>query len=850
MRRAARIAVGIALAGVAALAIAVWNRQRAGSPDGDSGQAVERIGTLLGTSSIAGTVRRAGRSVPASVVVARAGDEFGDATDAAVREHHAAAALLREATVVARASAAADGRFETHGLGPGLYIVRASADGGALGATLLGIRHDGEHVDVDVEVVRSLHPLRAKIVRGDGAPFRGPVTVALRPAVDASLSPRYPGYPYSSDAQTYAAVTDAARVTPDEHGGIEVAGLPAGAAELFVADGPIRLRQALAFPDEPPVSVELPTPRAVEHGIRLVARASGEPLPGIRVTWSWSIDGSSAAIDSVTDAQGRVPAVRLGFNCTVGTPGFAPWKPWYQPDGPPDGRLERGATIRGRVVRSTDGAPVAGQSVEAFREADWTAERALARTTTDSEGRYVIAGLPSGDLGIRVRGAAGIARGMADLDGSNQRRDRPLDYDPLAVDVLPGREAVVDVVMEPGSRIAGRVTDVSGAPAAGVVVRASGSPRYAMSSIATPPPFWEVAETATDCNGHFVLDGLLPLRFYRVKALRGAERAVGETTTLVAGGESRLDLVFPPSVVIDVRVVVDGTGVGVAGVPLAAGLADEPESLTAESPLVWQGRSGEDGFVRVGPIGRVALQFQQRVEGWWVMNPTVPQPPEGSVPPLTLRVRRERDGPTSVASLLKQALDPEPTHERGAKPLRVQVVGPDGTPVRDARILWMRGTDLETARVTEGVALLARSSDRESLEVVVSAARAADGARLPLGWAVGGPFPPKETDVKVVLPREQVVSGRAIDADGRGVRGINVRALVPDSENRFERNELATLECRTDAEGAFRIGGLQRQEVQLVIIAPAAYDDVPPLSLTAGAAPPVEIRLRRAITRR
>ncbi len=769
----------LASASVAALAIAVGARHRAEAPDGG-----------LGTSSIAGTVWRGGRPVPGSVEVARAGDGFDDrATDAEARARLSTVGLLREAPVVARTSAAADGRFEARALRPGLYVVRASTDDGARGSTLLGIRAEGEHAEIHLQVAPATHTLRARIVRSDGSPFRGAVAVAPRPAVDASALPRYPDNPYYPDARAYAAVLDVVRVTPDERGAIEVAGLPPGTADLFVVDrfvvgGATRLRQALSVDAEPVPVVELPAP---DRG-----------------------------------------------------------------DGPEAARIEREATIRGRVVRATDGGPVEGQVVEAFDEADWSGLRPLARTTTDRHGRYAIPGLPSGDIGIRVRGAAGIARGLSDLDADSARRDRPLDYDPLAVEVLPGREAVVDVVLVPGARIVGLVADAAGAPVAGAVVRASGTPRYAMSSDAMPPPFWEVAEAVTGSDGRYAIEGLLPRLAYRVKARRGAQRAAGLTTTPAGGGDARLDLAFPPSTVVDVRVVDDATGAGVAGVPLVASLAGEPESVTAESPVVWHGRSGEDGLARVGPVNRVALEFEAAGEGWSsVGGRAVFEPSVGSSSPWTLRVGWDPGRGPDAAYISKRVLEPRAQEAAGAHALRVRVVGPDGTPVPDARLEWVRrkqgsrGGELGTSSVTDGVASVARESGGESIDVRVDAARAADGTPLPLGWAAAGPFTADVADVRVVLPPEHVVSGRVVDDSGRGVRGFAVRALVPEShDRRFSRNHLAPTAARTDAEGDFRIGGLQAEPLWLVVIAPNRWCDVLPIAVTAGTSPPVEVRLR------
>ena len=150
--------------------------------------------------------------------------------------------------------------------------------------------------------------------------------------------------------------------------------------------------------------------------------------------------------------------------------------------------LERGATVRGRVV-DPEGIGIPSAKVKAILELDRTARArqvtgplsAALRTEThsvrtDSEGRYAISGLRSGTYTVTAK----------------------------LIDRLPGRvtnievaeDAILEevkVVLEWGEFLAGRVVDTDGKPVAGARIRI-----YDENS----------TETRTDLNGRFLLSGL------------------------------------------------------------------------------------------------------------------------------------------------------------------------------------------------------------------------------------------------------------------------------------------------------------------------------------------------------
>ncbi len=117
-------------------------------------------------------------------------------------------------------------------------------------------------------------------------------------------------------------------------------------------------------------------------------------------------------------------------------------------------RPEPGAWIHGRV-RDVRGAPLAGVALDLWREGAGL-ESALF-TQTDAEGRFNFFAAPPGlKTTVRVRSDGFLP-------------SEPLHIAPLAV---RERSAELELVLDPGAVLAGRVTTSDGSPAAGAKVRA------------------------------------------------------------------------------------------------------------------------------------------------------------------------------------------------------------------------------------------------------------------------------------------------------------------------------------------------------------------------------------------
>jgi hypothetical protein len=195
-----------------------------------------------------------------------------------------------------------------------------------------------------------------------------------------------------------------------------------------------------------------------------------------------------------------------------------------QSPAPPDS-----ASLAGRVVEESTGAPVAGAQVmlmpmEPPRIGRFM--RPLAQspaTTTDHDGRYQFDGLAAGRYRLTVQ-----KPGFALLDGPEGPE----------VDLESGtRRTGVDITLQKGAVIAGRVLDERGEPLADVQVSAMRNPPLRPGAPPMPRNFLVMSGRPVQTNdlGEFRLFGLAPGDYY-VQAMpnpaHGGWSATGETTML------------------------------------------------------------------------------------------------------------------------------------------------------------------------------------------------------------------------------------------------------------------------------------------------------------------------------
>jgi len=250
-------------------------------------------------------------------------------------------------------------------------------------------------------------------------------------------------------------------------------------------------------PGGPPLALVLET--ATTFAVRLDVRdAAGTPVP---YPWAYAVlqgqgvgkvQAKASVLEGLTPGEWSIQVSAPGLEdqsrtVTLG-PGSAPLV----------FVLAARGHIRGRVVDAS-GAAVAG--AEVFDETTWEDKR------SDPEGRFEL-GLPAGAHSLRARHTlAGIS-------------------DAFELELASG-ETVEEVVLTlgPGARLEGRVLDAAGGPAWGVPVYAGR------------------ADTTTDSDGAFVLEGLAPgtIRVSAHSEVLGL--AVGEVK-LLRGETSTLELRF------------------------------------------------------------------------------------------------------------------------------------------------------------------------------------------------------------------------------------------------------------------------------------------------------------------
>ncbi len=386
------------------------------------------------------------------------------------------------------------------------------------------------------------------------------------------------------------------------------------------------------------------------------------------------------------------------------------------------------------------------------------------------------------------------------------------------------------------------MTVASGAPAPGVLVEAVGPSESAMSGGSWPTRFWETAQTVTDPDGRYVLDGLVPGVRYRCKASRGSERVAGEAIAPAGGTQASLDLVLPDARSVEVRVTDADTGAGVVGL----GLHAKP---VGPYDVSWSGVTGEDGRLRVGPLRSAKTEVSP--DGRWTVVEGEEIPASWSESGGAWRLRVRRQPPADEGKRNAVPAEESPSAEEEARsPLRLRVTDSSGQVVALADVRWTskareNATSGDVA-TEDGVALIPRGGDDDAVTwVVVGRARGRDGQSLPLGRVRAGPFLADAVVAEVCLPPERVVAGRVLDPTGAGLVGLRVRVVETVDGAGAGPSELETA-ARTDAQGRFRIGGLGSGKCLLLTTVPYRYADVWPLEVTPDG-DPVEVRLRDSV---
>lgn len=425
-----------------------------------------------------------------------------------------------------------------------------------------------------------------------------------------------------------------------------------------------------------------------------------------------------------------------------------------------DLRVKAGARIKG-VVRRPDGAPAA-EAVVRISEWDRADERthdgfpwsAVAMTTTDASGRFLLDGLPP------ARGRVVTAALAGHLD---------IESEPLDLEI--GRVAHVTLMFTRARRIEVRVVDAcDGRPVPGAhVVTGRCSAR-------------------TDAAGHARLE--IPAGPARLNVTSEAY------VTRTVDAEDTMEVTLHPAARVHGRV--DGLD-GFA----AEGVGVRVEAIGTPGYDCFRSRVATDAdgsfAVAVPAVGRFLVSMETHVVDGRVYE-AAPVEVDADGTEAHLHADLVREDATDAADV--------------PKGWRITLLGPDGQPLAQARLRggfpWDRWSFHEVRNevpFTNGVASI------EHGWLDVREPRTATGVRA--GAVRLGPYAPGGGEATVRLPPARRLAGRIVDPAGQGVPGVEVRAApvppegVPESWNGWLAFGVS------DARGRFVVEGLGVDRVDL-----------------------------------
>ena len=378
----------------------------------------------------------------------------------------------------------------------------------------------------------SIDPAHERAITAE-APDRGASGEFAIRLVSSSGQPlaNLPCYVFPRPGLTEVWVVDALHpgaqlIESDDRGWVRAGGLAPGRYTVFV----LASRRSRVFempPRQQPDSWVLPVPSIVKGTVR---SADGEPVAGASVFGSQTFGTVDLPLQvTQTDEDGVFSFAAMNRSKT--------WV-WSSAEGAAssvavscagkqaiDLRLGR---VGGRlvvVVQDPGGQPADAVVVGAFPVAASRAPRAPSYARTDAEGVASFAGLPPGECDIVVRG----------LDTVSRRR---------VVTITGGVPQHIDVRLEPGAVVRGRVTDGAGDP---VVGRAVFAQRTSTAS-------WhyytgmQARIAYTDEAGRYELPGLASgLSRLRLVAKSFDREIATRGVTLGAGEQLNLDWVLTSS---------------------------------------------------------------------------------------------------------------------------------------------------------------------------------------------------------------------------------------------------------------------------------------------------------------
>ncbi len=649
----------------------------------------------------------------------------------------------------------------------------------------------------DVGAAASPSPSDTRSTPGLSPP---PATLALRFDADPRGSQRLEGSVIDEDKHTVAGVVvtissnPPRQVTTEADGSFELTDLLPRPYTLVARarDGSIAGPMTVRVPALEPVVMTLHARSALE--VTVLAAAGRRPVAGAHVVLrglaETSADTGAAGTATLTGVPGGMVLLEIS------APGFGPEQQLATTSGAGGQTdrvtvlLSRGAPVQGRVSDGS-GAAIAGAQVSAEPAGALVPlgndGRALT-VTSGADGGFHFDALPAGSFrfsAVHAPHAPGSTPAIL-LDGRTATRG-------------------LELRLEAGARLAGRVVSRAGAPVLFAAVRVA--PRGA-------GPFAGVSRQAScDDTGQFSLDGL-PRRAHDVLALH--DRATSARTTVdLAQRPEVLDL----ELVLGLDLTISGTVVNPAGAPIAGAQVTAMVELGASTDL-------EDLRLR-GPASEVS-------DGAGAFTLT-------GLAPGSYRVRASHEAGGAGGDLW---LRPGVVAAAGATGVRV-ILAEDG--VVKGRVVYDDGTVPELFSVAAGAFSPARpfAGGRGEFRLtgvpagertlVITGPRITRLLSAPIAVTSGA-----EVDAgTITLTRGRSVRGVVTDDANRAVAGAKVMAgsvLIGDGQKLggMPSPGLPVKTTESADDGSYEIAGLGPGSLSIVADADAGRSLVLPIGAGAG----------------
>jgi protocatechuate 3,4-dioxygenase beta subunit len=764
-----------------------------------------------------------------------------------------------------------DGEFLVRGLAAGVFTIRATSPEGAEGRRTVRLREGRPNPKITI-FLRDRggeEILVGRAVHADGRPFRGLVG----------------SVPWT---RPYQGACRVART--DEAGRFRLHGLTVEPHALhFHVSGASRYTVGpIAVPSAGEIRVVVDAGVSARR-VRVLDDADGAPVVGAEVTAS----GKAVISRERTDADGVAAILSAGrLRVTVRATGFAPARITLVEGGDTEVRLRRRGTVRGRITRLDDGRPAVGVRIRAcwyYREVDHI--RRDVRAVTDEKGCYELPEVGPGEVEILAHGGSWVASGLRELTS------RGLPWP--SVILRPGATVEHDLVVIPAARIEGVVRDAEGQAANEVEIRARGE--HAEGG------YRHRSRAQGGEDGAFELPDLCPGLPYRIVASAEDGLPVRLGPLVLEPGETRrVELALPRSWWIEAEVVCAESGDPLARATLSWSGSQVGRSAHSRAsgrvrlgPLPWGPqsicveRTGYRTTSRTlspgkGPVeirmdrvpareslviaGRIRTSADPRRLGGLEVQAVPVDGTRGAV-----RSRVTRDGAFRIEglrpgthllrvlasgvpkALVEQEVEagredvvlvlkeiPPHPHLVVPRELRVDVLGPDGEPVRSccAEVFLNQERMSNQSGSFGGRVTFGPSVKRCWIHVY----RAMTTSGELCGALRVGPLDPSAGEVTIRLPGPRSIRGSVLGPEGKPIEGVLVDASPMRSWERVENaREPTHATARSDEEGRFALDGLGDGIHRVYVSPPRGFLAPDPIRVEEPGGE-VLVLLKRAVT--